>query len=184
MSLSPATGPEFSRVVSLESLGDEEVERSIAASADERKVLAARLGLLSLGRLEAVVWLRRPTGSDLVRVRGHFEADVTQACVVTLAPVHALLARNFAVVYGLAPEQDGLATAVEVDVEQEDPPESLGPGGLDLGEAIAQQLAVALDSYPRAEGADLSQLGWRVGEDGAAPKSSPFDALKTLKGRG
>ena len=184
MSHGPPAGPEFSRVVSLETLGDEEVERSIAATADEREALATRLGLLSLGRLEAVVRLRRPTGGDLLRVRGHFEADVTQTCVVTLAPVRSRLVRDFAVVYGLAPERDGLVTAVEVDVEQEDPPESLGPDGLDLGEAVVQQLAVSLDSYPRAEGADQSQLGWRAGEQGAAPESSPFAALKTLKGRG
>ncbi len=184
MFLSPPTGPEFSRVVSLESLGDEEVERSIAASADELAVLATRLGLLSLGRLEAVVRLRRPTGSDLVRVWGRFEANVTQACVVTLAPLRSCLARDFAVVYALAPDHGGVVAAVEVDVEQEDPPESLGPDGLDLGEAVVQQLAVSLDSYPRAEEADQSQLGWRAGEQGAAPESSPFDTLKTLKGRG
>ncbi len=183
MPLSPPTGPEFSRVVSLESLGDEEVERSIAASADELAVLATRLGLLSLGRLEAVVRLRRPTGSDLVRVWGRFEAKVTQACVVTLAPVHSCLARDFAVVYGLAPERDGLVTAVEVDVEQEDPPESLGPDGLDLGEAVVQQLAVAIDPYPRAAGADLGRLEWPAKEGADKRGASPFQSLEALKRR-
>ncbi len=177
-------GPEFSRPLALDSLGDLEVEKSISATPEERRRLAERLGLISLERLDAVLWLRRPTGSGLVRVQGRYEAELTQACVVTLAPLRSCLVRDFAVVYGLAPDHDDLITAVEVDVEQEDPPESLGPDGLDLGEAVVQQLAVSLDSYPRAEGADQSQLGWRAGEQGAAPESSPFAALKTLKGRG
>ena len=87
-------------------------------------------------------------------------------------------------VYSLAPGQDSLATAVEVDIEQEDPPEALGPEGLDLGEAVVQQLAVSLDSYPRSEGGDLAQLGWQAGEEDSEPESSPFEALKALKGRG
>jgi uncharacterized metal-binding protein YceD (DUF177 family) len=184
MSRPSSTGPEFSRLQPLESLSDEVLERSIAATADERAALAARLGLLEVDRLEAVVRLRRPTGGDLVRVDGRFEAEVTQACVVTLAPLRSRVARDFAVVYSLAPGQDSLATAVEVDIEQEDPPEALGPEGLDLGEAVVQQLAVSLDSYPRSEGGDLAQLGWQAGEEDAEPESSPFEALKALKGRG
>jgi hypothetical protein len=52
----------------------------------------------------------------------------------------------------------------------------LGSGGLDLGEAVAQQLAVALDPYPRAPGATISGVPGRTGVAGRA-----FAVLETLK---
>ena len=46
-----------------------------------------RFGLISIERLEARIKLRRRRGKALLRLSGHFSADVTQSCVVTLAPV-------------------------------------------------------------------------------------------------
>ncbi len=183
--------PEFSRPLALDSLGDQEVETSISATPEERRRLAERLGLISLERLDAVLWLRRPTGSDLVRVHGRYEAELTQACVVTLESLRVRLARRFSVVYDLA-EAAGRETtaievaieaAVEIDVEQEDPPEAVGPEGLDLGETVVQQLAVAIDPYPRAAGAELGRTKWSAGAEPKIQKASPFQALEALKDR-
>jgi hypothetical protein len=58
----------------------------------------------------------------------------------------------------------------------------LGPDGLDLGEAVTQQLALSLDPYPRAPGAALPEDLTGPGE-AQAPPESPFAALKTLKER-
>ena len=104
-------GPEFSRPLTLDTLGDQEVEKSITATPEERRRLAERLGLISLERLDAVLWLRRPPSSDLVRVRGGYEAELTQACVVTLESLRARPARRFSVVYDLA--GGGETTAVQ-----------------------------------------------------------------------
>ena len=180
-------GPEFSRPLALDSLGDQEVETSISATPEERQRLAERLGLISLERLDAVLWLRRPTGSGLVRVHGRYEAELTQACVVTLEPLRARLARLFSVVYDLAEaagrETTAVEVAVEIDMEQEDPPEAVGPEGLDLGETVVQQLAVAIDPYPRAAGADLGGVKWPAGAKPETRKASPFQVLKALKDR-
>ena len=183
--------PEFSRPLALDSLGDLEVEKSISATPEERRRLAERLGLISLERLDAVVWVRRPRDSGLVRLHGRYEAELTQACVVTLEPLRARLARFFSVAYDLA-EAAGQETtaievaieaAVEIDVEQEDPPEAVGPEGLDLGETVVQQLAVAIDPYPRAAGADLGRATWPAGTEPETRKASPFQVLEALKDR-
>jgi uncharacterized metal-binding protein YceD (DUF177 family) len=169
-------------LVPLEAIGDEEIERQIEASTEERQALADRLGLLSLDRLVAELHLRRPLGGNLIRVNGRFEAEVTQPCVVSLAPVHSTLARKISLVYCLSPAGDAVEGTVEVDIELTDPPEAVGPEGLDLGEAVVQQLAVHLNPYPRATDAHLEQTDWGPAGEGKSAKSSPFQILKTLKG--
>ena len=52
--------------------------------------------------------------------------------------------------------------------------EPIAAGEIDLGEAVAQQLAVSLDPYPRAPGATLASTG-------EAEAQSPFAALAALK---
>ena len=128
----------------------------------------------------------RKGGAGMLRLSGHLSAEVSQACVATLEPVASRIEADYTVLYSLEPgpapasadaERPSMAEVV-VDPEAEDPPEALGPAGLDLGEAVAQQLAVALDPYPRAPGALLDGTG--------AVDTSPrggFAVLETLKRR-
>jgi len=58
---------------------------------------------------------------------------------------------------------------------------------IDIGEAVAQQLSVAMDPYPRAVGAQSStasaKAGLVEGDEAGAPmaRRNPFDALAVLK---
>jgi hypothetical protein len=181
-------GPEFSRPFLVEALGqicggDEVIER-IEATEAERNAVARRLALVSLDRLAADLRLRRTKGGTVIAVSGHIEAEATQSCVVSLAPVRSQVAGDFTSRYSLAPadtdDTGGDSGLVEVDAAGDDPPEALGPDGLDLGETVVQQLAIALDPYPRCDDATLEALGWS-GEDGdKAARESPFKGLKTL----
>jgi uncharacterized metal-binding protein YceD (DUF177 family) len=190
-------GPEFSRPFSVEALGegcgegcgeDEVVER-IEATEAERQAIARRLALVSLDRLAVDLRLCRTEGGRVIAVSGHIEAEATQSCVVSLAPLRCQVAEDFTALYSLAPAatdgtgEDGGAVkvdAVEVDAVGDDPPEALGPDGLDLGEAVVQHLAMALDPYPRCDGATLEALGWGGEDHGEAAKESPFKRLKSL----
>jgi uncharacterized metal-binding protein YceD (DUF177 family) len=142
--------PEFSRRVELARLGAHEAVYPIAAKPNEREALALRFDLLSLDRLEAEVRLNRLAGG-LVRVDGRFAADVVQACVVSLEPVVSRLVQEFTALYGPGVDADD----VTIDLESEliEPFEG---DGIDIGEAVAQQLALCLEPYPRAEGARLA----------------------------
>ncbi|HTS94106.1 MAG TPA: DUF177 domain-containing protein [Stellaceae bacterium] len=146
--------PEFTRPVELGRLGGREALYPIAATSAERAALAQRFGLLSLDRLEAEIRLERlPRG--MLRVSGNFRAEVVQACVVSLEPVGSRLAEEFAVLYG--PSSPGDAEVIDYESELVEPLEG---NAIDIGEAVAQQLALALDPYPRAAGASL---GWSGG---------------------
>jgi uncharacterized metal-binding protein YceD (DUF177 family) len=170
---------EFSRPVSVEQISVQETVREISANEGERSRLAERFELLALDRLQAVVRLQRVAGG-MVRVRGHLDADVVQACVVTLEPVASRLAEEFTVTFASGRRQDGGEVVVSVD--EEDPPEIIRAGRIDLGEVVAQQLAISLDPYPRSSSAppitpsDAEPSETRQGKN-------PFAVLEELRGR-
>lgn len=170
---------EFSRIIDVEGLAEEELQRDIDASESEREALARRFGLLSLDRLSATVQVKRVSGG--VRVRGDFEADVVQSCVVTLEPVPAHIADSFSVTFAPEPELEPGAE-LELPPIAEDLPEPLVGNAIDIGETVAQQLALALDPYPRAPGVRFEPEKY----PGLAPKAaenSPFAALASLRKR-
>jgi uncharacterized metal-binding protein YceD (DUF177 family) len=183
MAASPEPQPEFSRLVPVDRLGEAEITEEISAEPGERAALARRFGLLSLDRLSATLRLERAGARNLVRIAGRLAAEVTQACVVTLEPVSARLEKDFTLLYDLDAAAQGEAEGareVIVEPEAEEPPEPVGQHGIDLGEAVAQQLAIALDPYPRAPGAALLEEP-RAGAGGARAAEGPFATLESLK---
>ena len=129
--------------------------------------------------------LKRLRGGKVVRAAGRLDAEVTQACVVTLAPVVQKVQSAFTVSFAEGAETEALEVVVDLE-EDQDAPESIDPDGfVDLGEILVQQLALALDDYPRAAGAEFAQREW--GETSEPEEEdevvSPFAALKALKGK-
>ncbi len=169
--LKPAAPPEFSRPIAVDRLPAEEAVFDIAATPAERAALARRFDLLRLERLEAQVRLTRLAGG-LLRLSATLSAAVVQSCVVTLEPVPGQVADRFALIYGPAGSAPGEVTW---DGEEE-LVEPLSGSVLDIGEAVAQQLSLALDPYPRAPGADTTE---QVGDEGGT--MSPFAALAKWK---
>jgi uncharacterized metal-binding protein YceD (DUF177 family) len=182
MSETSEAAPEFSRPVAVNSLGEAATAKQITANEAERAALARRFDLLSLDQLSADLRVQRLPGKGVIRVSGRFEAAVVQACVVSLEPVPARLSVAFEQLYVLAPAAPRQRELV-IDAEVEDPPEVLSPGGLDLGETVVQQLALALDPYPRAPGAQAPASSEEA-IAAARNADSPFAVLKTLKGSG
>lgn len=162
--------PEFPRPVSLARIPEAGREERLEANAAECAALARRFGIPAVNRLRAVLRLR-PEPGGAVRVEGRMEAEVVQDCVVTLEPVVQPVAE--AVALRILPE------GADFSDDPEGPDEVAAEGdAVDLGEALAEQLALALDPYPRAPGAALPGEG----EAGAeAPTSGPFAALAALR---
>jgi uncharacterized metal-binding protein YceD (DUF177 family) len=165
---------EFSRIVALDRLPPGETEHDIAAEPDERAALARRFALLALDRLEARVRLTRLAGG-LVRLAAELSAEVVQECVVSLEPVTSRLEDRFTLLYG-----EGREDAGEVMLSGEAELVEPAPGGVvDIGEAVAQQLSLALDPFPRAPGVAAPEAS-----AGAAGSQSPFAALSRWKEKG
>ncbi len=171
---------EFSRIVAPDRLGGPPLSEAIAATAAERAAVARRLGILAVDRLTAELTVKS-ISSRLFRVQGTWEAAVQQACVVTLEPVADSPKGSFEAAFEAS---DGRRAApqgadVEIDPEAADPAEALPAEGIDLGELVVQELAVALNPYPRAPGAEIP-AEYRPPE--VEEDNGPFAALKVLKG--
>ena len=171
--------PEFSRPILVDEIGDDGLEITIIASADECAALARRFGWVALDRFEATVRLDRRADTTVIRLSADFSADMVQSCVVSLAPVATHLAERFTLLY--APDSMLDRTSqVAISPESLENPESLEMaepivgGAIDIGEAVAEQLALAVDPYPRAAGAVLEVAV----EEG--PRN-PFAALAALR---
>ncbi len=135
---------ELSRVVSVDRLPAGLV---IEATPAECAALAGRLHIAEVRALTCR-WVLRRQGV-IVEAQGALEADVVQSCVVSLEPVEQHVSDRFVVRF--VPEG--------ADGEDGDPdaPDELPYRGssIDLGEAASEQLALALDPYPRRGDAEL-----------------------------
>jgi uncharacterized metal-binding protein YceD (DUF177 family) len=161
-------GPEFSRLVPIESIGPTQRAITVEANEAERTGLARRMGIPSVLALSCSFDLRREsTAAGVILGRGHLVARVVQTCVLTLDEFEADLTEAFDLRFvpaGMESEDMDLEGPDEVPYEA---------GQLDLGEAAAEQLALALDPFPRKPGASLP-----VEEE---PRPSPFDVLGSLR---
>lgn len=181
------TAPEFSRPVIADTVSPGGMVEKIEATAAERAALARRFDLQDIAFLKATVRLRRVRG-EMVRVTGELEADVTQTCVVTLEPVAAHVADSFSALFApdhLLPKETE-EEEIEVSfaaLEDVDVPEAMPRGIIDIGELAAQHLSLALDPYPRKEGASFEDIVEPEEERAVveAARPNPFAELARLK---
>ena len=167
--------PEFSRRIRSDTLGPTPRTIRIAAEPAELTALARRFGLAALNSLEAEVHLHR-ANPDIV-VEGRLDADLVQSCVVTDVDVPAAVAETFTIRF--RPEPADGAAAEEVELGEDELDVMFYDGAMiDVGEAVAQTLALNLDPYPRAPDAADALREAGVLDEGAA---GPFGALAGLK---
>lgn len=167
------SAPEFSHPLRMDQASDTPQPLKLSANAEERAALARRFGLIALDRLEGKLrWWRE---GETIRLDGQISATLAQACVVTGEPVPATLDEALAVRF--LPESAPEADEIELDAMDCDDMEFDGLSA-DAGEAVAQSLALALDPYPRAAGAEdmLRKAGVLREEEAGA-----FGALAGLR---
>lgn len=172
---------EFSRVKHIGTgLPDGGVAFRLQASDAERRAIAKRLELVTIDQFELTGQLRRGPRATIVIVQGEIQAQVVQRCVVTFEPVAASLDIPFERYFSSDVQVAGEEIIVAIDDEEPDP---FDGEALDLGEIATEELALALDPYPRSPGADevLSHLMPQT-EQSDVP-ASPFARLQSLKRR-
>ena len=166
--------PEWSRPIRIDTIGEGERNVAIEADADERRRLAGRFVLLAIDRLEAQFTLRREGGA--IVAAGRVTADVTQACSITAEPLPAQVDEpvELRFVEAYAGEEELELSADALDTLP------IEGGAIDLGEAAAETMALALDPFPRAPGAEEAlRAAGVVRED----EVQPFNAFAALKGK-
>jgi uncharacterized metal-binding protein YceD (DUF177 family) len=145
----------------------------LVPDAATRAALARHVGLLALPVLRARLKVI-PAGKGGVLVEGDLEASVRQTCVVSLEAFDAELREIITVRF--APKANA-APGLVVELGDEDPPDPLVDGALDLAAVVTEFLALAIDPYPRKPGAIFVPPA-----ETKDPSASPFAALGKLKG--
>lgn len=165
----------------------------IEASDDERLDLAHRMGIVSVESAVADVTLQMGRGK-IIHAIATLRAVVTQACVVSLAPVTEHIEEQFegwfggddsAVSFARAKsDREAKKSGMEVEILEESvDPEPIVGGKIDIGEFVTQNLCLALNPYPHAPGVqhDMGVDSREQAPEGASIRKNPFEALKDWK---
>jgi uncharacterized metal-binding protein YceD (DUF177 family) len=147
----------------------------LEAGEAQRAALAARFGLVAVQRLTAEIALER--NGTIVEAKGTFEAEIVQSCAVTGDDLPASIREKIALRF--VPETGQATPDEEIELDTAELDEIAYEGDLfDLGEAVAQSLALAIDPYATSPGADAARKEAGLLDEGDA---GPFAALKGLK---
>jgi hypothetical protein len=159
-----AVAPEFSRPVTVATIRPGGETLTLSPTEAEAAALARRLGVEAVRGLVAEVTVKA-RGKGVVSARGRLRARLDRLCVVSLAPLEEAIDERFTVLFRPEAEAEsgagadrgpGKVAAAEVALDAEaDDEEPYAGGVIDIGEHVAQTLALVLDPWPRAEGASL-----------------------------
>jgi uncharacterized metal-binding protein YceD (DUF177 family) len=161
--------PWGARVV-VDDIPDTGLHVELEAPAAVRDEIARVAGLRALPRFSAVFDLIRD--GDGAQVLGQVSAQVGQNCVVTLEPIETDIDEPVDLTFAPAAEK-----AAKVPKADDDAPEPLIAGAVDLAAVATEFLLLGIDPYPRKPGAEFSPP--KAEDDGA----HPFAALEVLKKR-
>jgi uncharacterized metal-binding protein YceD (DUF177 family) len=176
--------PPFSYPVKVGNISVNPVTVKLEASDRERKGVAELWGVVEVKSLVSEVYLSR-WKKDGVRVKGQVKAEIVQSCVVTLEPVESVIDEPFEQIF--VPEGSKLARVVAKDAAEmvldpdgPDLPEAFIGDTIDVGEAVTEFAALAIDPYPRKAGVEFAD---RIESDASTEsgKPNPFAALKDWK---
>jgi uncharacterized metal-binding protein YceD (DUF177 family) len=166
--------PEFSRLVGI---GDAEGRTlDYEATEAERAALAKRFDIPAIRALTGTLTLAKK-GQD-VAASGSFAATIVQDCAVSGEPFETELAEEMALTFVPPRHFAAVEEPVEVGSDELDEIEYEGQQ-IDLGEAIAQSLALAIDPY--AEGPNADRVREAKGLAEPEPSGPLAEALKGLK---
>jgi hypothetical protein len=172
----------FSRPISVADLPARGRDAKVEATAAERAAIARGLGLAVLDSLTGTYHVA-PTARG-ARLEGRVIAHIRQTCVVSLDPFDAEIDEPVKLAFAAAPEpgEGGLlqGDTLSISPDEDDPPEPLTGGVIDLGAVTLEFLALGLDPYPRKPGVEFSaEFSPRSVDEEKAP--SPFAALAELR---
>lgn len=169
----PDARPVLSRPVRVDDLPAEGLEVVVTTGEEERRALAADLGIPSVDALTAT-YLVRPRSRGAL-VTGSVKATVHQTCVVTLEPIEVQIEEPVDLRFSRDAPEPQAGDSHEGNPDQPDPPDPILDGRIDLGSVTAEFLALGLDPYPRAPGIAFQD---HIEDDG---DESPFAALARLR---
>jgi uncharacterized metal-binding protein YceD (DUF177 family) len=171
--MSEPANTEWVRVIDIRHLPP--ATHEVVADATERRRLAGRFGLSAIDRLSATVEI--VADKDRISVTGRISAAIVQACAISGEDFPVIIDEPVALRF--VPARDAATPEAEIELSA-DACDEIEYTGLtfDLGEALAQTLALAID--PFAQGPDADRVRTEHGLAGETGGGA-FAALAALK---
>ncbi|MBT2135061.1 DUF177 domain-containing protein [Croceibacterium sp. LX-88] len=165
------TAPEFSRPIDLRHFAEGAIE--LNATEGERKALARRFGLVSIGSLQATLNLQ--ADGEAINANGRLQAAIVQSCAISGEDLPVTI--DEPLTFRFVPETPIDEEELELDAGDLDEIAYSGQS-IDLGEAVAQSLVLAIDPYATGPNADRARKEAGLLDEAS---SGPFGALAALK---
>jgi uncharacterized metal-binding protein YceD (DUF177 family) len=141
--------PELSRLVPLSKIGPAGLTVLVRATPKECDSIARRMELPAIQSLECSFDLASEDDGATIAANGRLRAQITRICVVSAEEFETTVEDVFDIRF--VPE------GTERDDPDPDLPDEIpyASDAIDLGEATAEQLGLALDPYPRMVDAEM-----------------------------
>ncbi|KQS80443.1 metal-binding protein [Rhizobium sp. Leaf384] len=175
--------PAYSHLVKVGALSASLTTLRLAADAAALEALARQWRVTEVRSLTAELQIAR-WKKDGVRVKGRVTADLVQECVVTLEPVESHIDEPVEATF--VPDGSRLARALTaetpetvIDPDGPDAPDVFVGDTIDIGQTVAEHVAMAIDPYPKKPGAAFPDHIESTEQNDKRP--NPFAALKDWK---
>lgn len=167
----------FSYVIRIDELNQNQYKYVLHADKDELDDITGILQVEGVRRFHAEVYLKKFTKENMLKVWGTVEARLELRSVITSEN----FLRNMKVPFEL--NFDTVATyedirAMDAGID-EDVPDIIVNGTINLADICIEQIALNLEDYPRAEGEEFDFSQYDKSEP--EKKENPFAVLKKLK---
>jgi uncharacterized metal-binding protein YceD (DUF177 family) len=170
----------LTRVVRIDALPKDGQTVTIEASPAEREALALLYKVPAIAALTATLRIE-PAGRGGARVTGAVHGELTQICVVSLEPFAATVDEAIDVRFAPQADEESARRAARetltLSLADEDDPDPVIDGKIDLGALTAEFFALGLDPYPRKPGVEF------VAPAEQSPSDSPFAALAARRAK-
>ncbi|CAH0495742.1 DUF177 domain-containing protein [Novosphingobium sp. CECT 9465] len=167
--------PEYSCRIDLRQINDQPVV--LEPGEAERRRLAGRFGITAIDTMRAEV--RMTVDGGKIEAMGHLDAQIVQMCAISGEDFPVTISEPVALRF--VPPMKAYDPDEEIEISADDCDEIEYEGtSFDLGEAIAQTLALAIDPFAEGPNADKARIEHKLGGDS---ETGPFAALSALKPR-
>ena len=183
--------PEFSHLFSIEDMQGTNEKISLEADGEARQALIRRLDVVSVEKLTADLTIEKQ--GFVYVVSGVLHADIVQNCRVTAesvdvhieGDVEGFFAEKTETISFVKAKRDKILENQDPEVpflDEQDDPEAILDGKIDLGELVTQFLSLSIDPYFQKEGA-----AHPLGDDDeeavrqATRPPNPFAKLEAMK---
>lgn len=174
---------DFTYIFQVDKLGPNPKKIHIEANGDELSALKERFDLKNIAFFKGTATLKRLSGKKIA-CDFQAQAKITQECVATFAPIETVINLDFQRIYdsSITPLDKEKEVEIEIDATEELDP--IIDGVIDLGAAMAEELGLEIDPFPRADGTAYTELG--VGPEITEEEiesNNPFAVLAELKNK-